>query len=87
MKTTFGQTLRAIRSHPDGIRDFLEETPDAIPYAKGMLRAVANKKIPLHGTPYEVAERAYRYESGADKFGITMEKIFNETENRNAKKS
>jgi hypothetical protein len=86
MKKTFGQTLQAIRAHPDSITDFLNDSPNAIPYAKGMVRAIVNKKIPLHGTPYEIAKRAYEYESGADKIGITMEKIFNEMENSNAKK-
>jgi hypothetical protein len=54
MKKTFGKTLQAIRSHPDSIADFLDDQPNAIPYAKGMLRAIGNKKIPLHGTPYEL---------------------------------
>jgi hypothetical protein len=82
MKKTFVQALRAIRSHPDGIRDFLDDSPDAIPYAKGMVRAIANKKIPLHGSPYEISQRAYEYESGTDKIGDTMESIFNEMNKR-----
>jgi hypothetical protein len=58
MKKTVGQTLQAIRAHPDGIADFLDDVPDAIPYAKGMMRAITEKRIPLHGTPYQVAQRA-----------------------------
>jgi hypothetical protein len=77
MKKTFGQALRAIRSHPDGIRDFLDENPEAIPYGKRMGQAIAGKKIPLHGTPYEIAQRAYEYERG-DKVGLSLGKIFNE---------
>ena len=82
MKKTFGKTLQAIRSHPDSIADFLDDQPNAIPYAKGMLRAIGIKKIPLHGTPYEIAQRAYEYESGPDKIGMTMESIFNEMNKR-----
>jgi hypothetical protein len=59
MKKTVGQTLQAIRAHPDGIADFLDDVPDAIPYAKGMMRAITEKRIPLHGTPYQVAQRAF----------------------------
>jgi hypothetical protein len=47
--------LRAIRADPESIADFLDEVPEAIPYAKGMLRAIREKKIPLHGSPYEIA--------------------------------
>jgi hypothetical protein len=47
-----------------------------------MVRAIANKKIPLHGSPYEIAQRAYEYESGTDKIGDTMESIFNEMNKR-----
>ena len=87
MKKTFGQMLQAIRNHPDGIRDFLEENPEAIPYGKRMGQAIAGKKIPLHGTPYEIAQRAYEYELGPDKVGLTMENVFNEMDKRNASKS
>jgi hypothetical protein len=50
--------------------------------SKGMLRAIAEKKIPVHGTPYQVAQRAYRYEMGDYRIGITMERIFDEMDKR-----
>ena len=86
MKKTFSRMLQAIRSHPDGIRDFIEENPEAIPYRKRMGQAIAGKKIPLHGTPYEIAQRAYDYERG-DKVAYTIETFFEQEDKRNAEKS
>ena len=44
------------------IKRFLDRTPDAVRHAKGMLRAIGEKRISLRGKPEDIVKRAYDYE-------------------------